>query len=85
MQVITSCSMHPIQTQEAELARYLRLMVGKLLLHMRTGQAGHVYDIFVSLFDIVNDPSILGISRRALSELRPVKWKKPELFGWKED
>ena len=58
-------------------------MVAKVLLHIRTGQSGHVYDIFVSLFDIISDPGILGISKAALQ--KPVKWKRPELFGYKED
>lgn len=60
MQVITRGSKDS-KTQEAELCKYLRLMIAKVLLHIRTGQAGHVYDIFVSLFDIVNDTEILGI------------------------
>ena len=85
MQVINSCTMHPIKTQEHELCKYYRLMVAKVLLHIRTGQAGHVYDIFVSLFDIVNDPGILGINKAALAATKEPKWRKPDLFGLKED
>lgn len=85
MQVINSCSMHPIKTQEHELCKYFKLMVAKVLLHIRTGQAGHVYDIFVSLFDIVSDPGILGINYAALSATKEIKWSKPDLFCMKED
>lgn len=85
MQVIQSSSMHPIKTQENEFCKYLRLMVAKVLLHIRTGQAGHVYDIFVSLFDIVNDTEILGVNKTQLTSQRPFKWRKPELFALKED
>ena len=85
MQVINSCSMHPIKTQEHELCKYFKLMVAKVLLHIRTGQAGHVYDIFVSLFDIVSDPGILGINYAALSATKEIKWSKPDLFYMKED
>lgn len=85
MFVINSSSLHPIKMQEAELVKYLKLMVAKVLLHIRTGQTGHVYDIFVSLFDIVNDTSILGINKTALSTQRLYKWKKPDLFGFRED
>lgn len=101
MQVINSCSMHPIKTQEHELCKYFKLMVAKVLLHIRTGQAGHVYDIFVSLFDILSDPGILGINHAALSATKACKilklldnsvtyckeigWSKPDLFGVKED
>jgi hypothetical protein len=72
----------PQKQQEQELCKYFRLMVAKVLLHIRTGQAGHVYDIFVSLFDIVRDPEILGVK---LMTKRPYKFKKPDLFGYKED
>lgn len=85
MQVINSCSMHPIKTQEHELCKYFKLMVAKVLLHIRTGQAGHVYDIFVSLFDILSDPGILGINHAALSATKDIGWSKPDLFGMKED
>jgi hypothetical protein len=85
MQVINSCSLHPIKTQEIELVKYFKLMIAKVLLHIRTGQSGYVYDIFVSLFDIVNDPGILGLSKSSLLAQRPIKWKKPELFNLKED
>ena len=58
-------------------------MIAKVLLHIRTGQAGHVYDIFVSLFDIVNDTEILGIARNKL--FKPAQWRKPDMFAYKED
>jgi hypothetical protein len=63
-------------------------MVAKVMLHIRLGQAGHVYDIFVSLFDIVNDTEVLGINKRELSSIEEhntIKWRKPDLFDFHDD
>ena len=38
-----------------DLSKYLGMMIQKTFLHMRLGQAGHVYDILASLFDILQD------------------------------
>ena len=61
------------------------MMIAKVLLHIRLGQAGHVYDIFVVLFDILSDTEIIGINKPALLSLNEQKWKKPELFSFKDD
>jgi len=38
------------------------------MLHIRLGQSEHVYDIFLSLFDIVEDTELLGIKQSDLSQ-----------------
>ena len=38
-----------------DLSKYLGMMIQKTFLHMRLGQASHVYDILASLFDILQD------------------------------
>ena len=47
---------------EVDFCRFLGLMVAKVLLNNRLGQFSHNFDIFVSIFDILNDKGVLGIA-----------------------
>ena len=49
------------QQGKSDLYHYIGLMYQKACLHLRLGQGGHVTSILASLFDIINDQSILGI------------------------
>ena len=63
------------QKRKIDLSQYLGLMVQKACLHLRLGQASHVGSIIASLFDILDDPSILGLPEE--QERSPLTYQKP--------
>ena len=75
--------------KKSDLSKYIGLMVQKTLLHIRLRQPDHVYDILQSLFDILDDKSILGIDKPLLEEIKQTEveniWTKPALFEYTDE
>ena len=56
------------QQGKSDLYHYIGLMYQKACLHLRLCQGGHVTSILASLFDIINDQSILGIEEKSCEQ-----------------
>jgi hypothetical protein len=72
-----------------DFCRFLGLMVSRVLLNNRIGQFKNNFDIFVSLFDVLNDKGILGIidgeESSCLKEISSLTYTEPSLFKFTDD
>ena len=53
------------------------LMVQKVCLHQRLGQTSHIVSILASLFDILHDPSIVGLPTSVEDDATDLIYSKP--------
>ena len=75
--------------RKSDVSKYIGLMIQKTLLHIRLRQPDHVYDILQSLFDILDDKSVLGFdvakNEESKSTTNEIKWSKPTMFQYTDE